>query len=153
MNSPMSFPEQNRPIEVLLVEDDPGDVELTREAMEVAKLAVNLRVVKDGEEAMLYLRKVGSYARAVRPDLVLLDLNMPRKDGREVLRDIREDPELTSLPVIVLTTSDSEEDVLSTYDIGANCYVTKPVGLDQFVKAVQSIGNFWFGLVKLPYME
>jgi CheY-like chemotaxis protein len=146
-------PETGRAVEVLLVEDDPGDIELTKEAIEKARLSINLNVVRDGEEAMAYLRRKGEFANAVRPDLVLLDLNMPRKDGREVLREIRADPDLTSLPVVILTTSDADEDILRTYDLGANCYVTKPVGLEQFMKVVQTVGNFWFMIVKLPGRE
>ena len=149
----MNLLEASRPIEVLLVEDDLGDVELTKEAIEATRLAVKLSVVRDGEEAMVYLRKEGSYADAASPDLVLLDLNMPRKDGREVLRDMKDDPILTHIPVVVLTTSDSDEDIMKSYDLGANCYVTKPVGLEQFMKVVQSIGDFWFMFVKLPNME
>ena len=117
----MKSPETGRAVEVLLVEDDPGDIELTKEAIEKARLSINLNVVRDGEEAMTYLRRKGEFAKAVRPDLVLLDLNMPRKDGREVLREIRADPDLTSLPVVILTTSDADEDILRTYDLGANC--------------------------------
>ena len=149
----MNLLEASRPIEVLLVEDDLGDVELTKEAIEATRLAVKLSVVRDGEEAMAYLRKEGSYADAASPDLVLLDLNMPREDGREVLRDMKDDPILTHIPVVVLTTSDSEEDIVNSYDLGANCYVTKPVGLEQFMKVVQSVGDFWFMFVKLPNME
>ena len=149
----MNLLEASRPIEVLLVEDDLGDVELTKEAIEATRLAVNLSVVRDGEEAMTHLLKEGSYADAASPDLVLLDLNMPRKDGREVLRDMKDDPTLTHIPVVVLTTSDSDEDIVKSYDLGANCYVTKPVGLEQFMKVVQSIGDFWFMFVKLPNME
>lgn len=149
----MKSPETGRAVEVLLVEDDPGDIELTKEAIEKARLSINLNVVRDGEEAMAYLRRKGEFANAVRPDLVLLDLNMPRKDGREVLREIRSDSDLTSLPVVVLTTSDADEDILRTYDLGANCYVTKPVGLEQFMKVVQTVGNFWFMIVKLPGRE
>lgn len=149
----MNLLEASRPIEVLLVEDDLGDVELTKEAIEATRLAVKLSVVRDGEEAMAYLRKEGGYADAASPDLVLLDLNMPRKDGREVLRDMKDDPVLTHIPVVVLTTSDSDEDIMKSYDLGANCYVTKPVGLEQFMKVVQSIGDFWFMFVKLPNME
>jgi chemotaxis family two-component system response regulator Rcp1 len=145
--------EVSRSIEVLLVEDDLGDVELTKEAIEATRLAVKLSVVRDGEEAMAYLRKEGNYADAASPDLVLLDLNMPRKDGREVLHDMKDDPILTHIPVVVLTTSDSDEDIMKSYDLGANCYVTKPVGLEQFMKVVQSIGDFWFMFVKLPNME
>ena len=149
----MKSPETGRAVEVLLVEDDPGDIELTKEAIEKARLSINLNVVRDGEEAMTYLRRKGEFDKAVRPDLVLLDLNMPRKDGREVLREIRSDPDLTSLPVVILTTSDADEDILRTYDLGANCYVTKPVGLEQFMKVVQTVGNFWFMIVKLPGRE
>jgi len=137
-------------IEVLLVEDDLGDAELTRRMLTEAKVSVNLRVVQDGVEALAYLRREGSYAEAARPDLVLLDLNMPRKDGREVLRDIRAEETLRSLPVVVLTTSESDEDILKSYDLGANCYVTKPVGLDQFARIIQCIEEFWFTVVKLP---
>lgn len=149
----MNLMEVSRSIEVLLVEDDLGDVELTKEAIEATRLAVKLSVVRDGEEAMAYLRKEGNYADAASPDLVLLDLNMPRKDGREVLHDMKDDPILTHIPVVVLTTSDSDEDIMKSYDLGANCYVTKPVGLEQFMKVVQSIGDFWFMFVKLPNME
>ncbi|NCO37159.1 MAG: response regulator [Armatimonadetes bacterium CG_4_10_14_3_um_filter_66_18] len=137
-------------IEVLLVEDDLGDAELTQEMLTEAKVSVNLRVVQDGVEALAYLRREGSYAEAARPDLVLLDLNMPRKDGREVLRDIRAEETLRSLPIVVLTTSESDEDILKSYDLGANCYVTKPVGLDQFARIIQCIEEFWFTVVKLP---
>ena len=149
----VSVLQDTRPIEVLLVEDDLGDVELTKEAIEEAKLAINLNVVRDGNEAMAYLRREGVYANAVKTDLVLLDLNMPRKDGREVLRDLRNDPNLTHIPVVVLTTSDADEDIFNSYDLGANCYVTKPVGLEQFMKVVQSIRDFWFMLVQLPGRE
>jgi len=137
-------------IEVLLVEDDLGDAELTQEMLTEAKVSVNLRVVQDGVEALAYLRREGSYAEAARPDLVLLDLNMPGKDGREVLRDIRAEETLRSLPIVVLTTSESDEDILKSYDLGANCYVTKPVGLDQFARIIQCIEEFWFTVVKLP---
>jgi len=137
-------------IEGLLVEDDLGDAELTQEMLTEAKVSVNLRVVQDGVEALAYLRREGSYAEAARPDLVLLDLNMPGKDGREVLRDIRAEETLRSLPIVVLTTSESDEDILKSYDLGANCYVTKPVGLDQFARIIQCIEEFWFTVVKLP---
>ena len=137
-------------IEVLLVEDYLGDAELTQEMLTEAKVSVNLRVVQDGVEALAYLRREGSYAEAARPDLVLLDLNMPGKDGREVLRDIRAEETLRSLPIVVLTTSESDEDILKSYDLGANCYVTKPVGLDQFARIIQCIEEFWFTVVKLP---
>ncbi len=137
-------------IEVLLVEDDPGDAELTREFLEEGKIMVNINVVEDGVEAMAYLRQEGAYAGAMLPDLILLDLNMPRKDGREVLSEIKSDNILRHIPVVVLTTSDTDEDILKSYNLGANCYVTKPVGLDQFSHIVQSIENFWFTVVKLP---
>jgi two-component system response regulator len=137
-------------IEVLLVEDDPGDVELTRECLNEAKVKVNLNVVDDGVKAVAYLRREGEYAGAVRPDLVLLDLRLPRKDGREVLRDIKTDESLKRIPVVILTTSDAEEDILRSYNLGANCYVTKPVGLDEFAHIVRTIDAFWFAVVKLP---
>ena len=149
----MSLLESRRPIEVLLVEDDIGDIDLTKEAIETTKIAINLSVVRDGEQALAYLRKQGDYADVEGPDLVLLDLNMPKKDGREVLREMKDDPDLTHIPVVVLTTSDSDEDIVKSYDLGASCYVTKPVGLEQFMKVVQSIGDFWFMFAKLPNME
>lgn len=137
-------------IEILLVEDNPADVELTRETLDDAKIYNRLHVVSDGVEAMQFLRCEGPYADAVKPDLILLDLNLPRKDGREVLLELKNDPELRVIPVVVLTSSDAEKDVLRSYDLGANCYVTKPVDLDQFGKVVRSIEDFWFMLVKLP---
>ncbi|MBF0154532.1 MAG: response regulator [Magnetococcales bacterium] len=139
-----------KPIEILLVEDSPGDVELTREALRDSKLLNCLHVVEDGEEAMAFLRREGRYADAVRPDVVLLDLNLPRKDGREVLEEIKADPDLKSTPVVVLTTSRADEDILRTYQLHANCYITKPVDLNQFFSVVQSVENFWFTVVKLP---
>jgi two-component system response regulator len=138
------------PIEVLLVEDNPGDAQLTRIALEDSKISVNLNVVEDGVEAMAFLRKQENYASAPHPDIVLLDLNLPRKDGREVLAEIKADQSLKRIPVVVLTTSQSEEDVLKAYNLSANCFITKPVDFDQFVKIVQSIENFWFAIVKLP---
>ena len=138
------------PIEVLLVEDNPGDAELTRIALEDSKISVNLNVVEDGVEAMAFLHKQGNYANAPHPDIVLLDLNLPRKDGREVLAEIKADQKLRRIPVVVLTTSQSEEDILKAYNLSANCFITKPVDFDQFVKIVQSIENFWFAIVKLP---
>ena len=139
-----------QPVEVLLVEDDPGDVDLTREMLTQEKVVVNLHVVGDGVEALAYLRREGPYRNAVRPDVVLLDLNMPRKDGREVLRDLKQDDHLKVIPVVVLTTSDAEGDVLKSYQLGANCYVTKPVGLAQFARIVSVIEDFWFTVVRLP---
>ncbi len=139
-----------RPIEVLLAEDDPADVELTLEVMDRTRLKVQMNVVIDGVEAMEYLRRDGKYTDSIRPDLILLDLNMPRKDGREVLHEIKADEGLKSIPVVILTTSDSDEDIIKTYATGANCYVTKPVGLEQFIKVVKSIEDFWFTVVKYP---
>jgi CheY-like chemotaxis protein len=138
------------PIEVLLVEDNPGDAELTRIALEDSKISVNLNVVEDGVEAMAFLQKQGNYANAPHPDIVLLDLNLPKKDGREVLAEIKADKKLRRIPVVVLTTSQSEEDILKAYNLSANCFITNPVDFDQFVKIVQSIENFWFAIVKLP---
>ncbi|WP_427163026.1 response regulator [Aliinostoc sp. HNIBRCY26] len=138
------------PIQVLLVEDNPGDVELTRIALEDSKISVNLNVVEDGVEAMAFLRKQDKYADAPHPDIVLLDLNLPKKDGREVLAEIKTDDNFKRIPVVVLTTSQAEEDILRAYNLAANCYIAKPVDFDQFVRIVQSIENFWFAIVKLP---
>ncbi|MBU6428497.1 MAG: response regulator [Cyanobacteria bacterium REEB65] len=138
------------PAEILLVEDSPADYRLTVEALKEAKIRNNLHWVKDGVEAMAYLRREGTYGAATRPDLVLLDLNLPRKDGREVLAEMKQDPGLRRIPVVILTISTAEEDILRTYDLHANCYVTKPVDMDQFVKIVRSIEDFWFTVVKLP---
>jgi two-component system, chemotaxis family, response regulator Rcp1 len=139
-----------QPLEVLLVEDSPGDVRLTQEALKDAKVHINLRVVRDGMDAMAFLKREGEYATAPRPDLILLDLNLPRKDGREVLKEIKENPELKSIPVVVLTTSASEADILRSYLLHANCYITKPVNLDGFLTVVKSIDSFWLSIVKLP---
>jgi chemotaxis family two-component system response regulator Rcp1 len=138
------------PIEILLVEDSPGDVLLTREALRDAKIRLNLQVAADGEEAMALLRREGKYAAAPRPDLVLLDLNLPKKDGREVLQEIKADANLAIIPVVILTTSASEVDILRSYQLHANCFVTKPVDLEQFLIVVKSIDNFWLTVVKLP---
>jgi two-component system, chemotaxis family, response regulator Rcp1 len=138
-------------IEVLLVEDSPGDVRLTREAFKDAKVLISLSVASDGVEAMAFLKREGAHAEAPRPDLILLDLNLPKKDGREVLEEIKQNPELMSIPVVILTTSASEEDVLRSYRLHANCYITKPVGLEGFLKVVNSIDNFWLSVVKLPH--
>ncbi|MEH2164537.1 MAG: response regulator [Nostoc sp.] len=138
------------PIEVLLVEDNPGDAQLTRIALEDSKISIHLNVVEDGVEAMAFLRKQEKYVKVVHPDIILLDLNLPRKDGREVLAEIKADEKLKRIPVVVLTTSQAEEDILKAYNLSANCYITKPVDFDQFVKIVQSIENFWFAIVKLP---
>ena len=137
-------------VDILMVEDDPGDVELTKEALEASKLSINLNVVEDGVQALRYLQKKDEYSKVTSPDLILLDLNLPKKDGREVLAELREDPDLRSIPVVVLTTSEADEDIMKSYGLGANCYVTKPVGLDQFSRVIQSIENFWFTIVKLP---
>ena len=138
------------PIEILLVEDSPGDVRLTREAFKDAKVHINLHVALDGAEAMDFLNRKGEHPNAPRPDLILLDLNLPKKDGREVLEEIKESPTLKSIPVVVLTTSASDADVLRSYKLHANCYITKPVGLDGFLEVVKSIDNFWLTVVKLP---
>jgi chemotaxis family two-component system response regulator Rcp1 len=138
------------PIEVLLVEDSPGDVRLTREALKDAKMHVRLNVVSDGAEAMAFLRREKNYAEAPRPDLILLDLNLPKVDGRDVLKAIKESDALKSIPVVVLTTSASRADVERSYMLHANCFITKPVDLQGFIKVVQSIDNFWLSVVKLP---
>lgn len=140
-----------RPIEILLVEDNEGDVRLTREALQEAKVRNNLAVVRDGQEALDYLRRPSEDGdKPPRPDLILLDLNLPRKDGREVLAELKSDPALRRLPVVVLTTSSSEKDILESYDLHANCYITKPVDLDQFINVVTHIEDFWLTIVKLP---
>ena len=138
------------PIEVLLVEDSPADVRLTKEALKEEKLHVNLNVVNDGVEAIEFLRRTGKFAQAVRPDLILLDLNLPKKDGREVLKEIKQDEKLRSIPVVILTTSKAEEDIVKSYNQYANCYITKPLDLSQFSTVVKSINDFWLTIVKLP---
>ena len=142
--------ERNGPIEILLVEDNPGDVRLTREALKEGKVYSNLHTVKDGVEAMEFLRRKGKYKEVPRPDIILLDLNLPKKDGREVLEEIKTDDDLKRIPVVVLTTSKAEEDVLRTYNLHANCYVTKPVDLEKFMVVVKSIDIFWLTVVTLP---
>jgi two-component system response regulator len=137
-------------IHILLVDDDPGDVHLTLEALKRSKLYSSIDNVDNGEEALAYLRQEGKYAKSPRPDLILLDLNMPRKDGRETLEEIKKDPQLHRIPVVVLTTSSSESDILKSYDLGANCYITKPVDLTQFMKVIHETESFWFAVVKLP---
>ena len=139
-----------RPIELLLIEDSEPDVRLTMEALREAKVKNRLWVVEDGVEAMAFLRQQNGHADAPRPDLILLDLNLPRKDGREVLREIKADESLKRIPVVVLTTSRSEEDVLRAYELHANCYITKPVDFNRFMEVVRSIENFWLTVVKLP---
>jgi len=141
-----------RPVEILLVEDNPGDVRLTIEVLKDAKLCNNIHVAGDGVEAIDFLRRRDSHAAAVRPDLILLDLNLPRMDGREVLEEIKADPDLKHIPVVVLTTSSAEQDILKSYALHANCYITKPVDLEQFARVVSSIEEFWFSIVKLPGM-
>ncbi|MDQ3812824.1 MAG: response regulator [Armatimonadota bacterium] len=139
-----------RPIEILLVEDSPSDVLLAEEALEHAKVNNNLQVVTDGVEALAFLRREGQYADAPRPDLILLDLNLPRKDGREVLAEIKAEPSLKHIPVVILTTSQAEEDVLKAYGLHANCYIVKPVDFNQFADVVKHIEHFWFTVVTLP---
>ena len=141
---------ESRPVEILLVEDNPADVRLTREALNSDRLWNRLSVARDGVEAMAYLRREGRFAAAALPDLILLDLNLPRKDGREVLAEIKADPRLMRIPVVVLTTSDAEDDILKTYGLHANCYITKPADLRQFMKVLKSIEDFWLAIVKLP---
>jgi two-component system, chemotaxis family, response regulator Rcp1 len=139
-----------RPIQILLIEDNPGDVLLTKEALTEGKVANNLAVAIDGEEALAFLRREGKYEGAIRPDLILLDLNLPRKDGREVLAEIKDDPDLRRIPVVVLTTSNAEQDILKTYDLHANCYIRKPVDLQQFLQVIRAIDDFWLTIVRLP---
>ncbi|MDQ2949366.1 MAG: response regulator [Acidobacteriota bacterium] len=139
-----------RPIQVLLVEDNPGDIRLTKEALKEGRVINSLSVVHDGVEAMDFLQRRGSYENAIRPDLILLDLNLPRKSGREVLEEIKSDPDLRRIPVMVLTTSNAEQDLTQAYNLHANCYITKPVDLDQFMTVVRSIEHFWFHIVTLP---
>ena len=138
------------PVEILLVEDNPGDVRLTQEALKEGKVYNNLHWAKDGVEALEFLKREGKHASAPRPDIILLDLNLPKKDGREVLAQIKKDGELKQIPVVVLTTSEAEEDVLKSYELHANCYVTKPVDLEKFIHVVQSIDRFWLTVVTLP---
>jgi len=139
------------PVEILLVDDNPGDVRLTQEAFRDAKVQTNLHVASDGVEAMAFLQREGKYMDAPRPDLVLLDLNLPKKDGREVLAEIKDDPILKTIPVVILTTSASEADILRSYRLHANCYITKPFGLEGFLDVIKSIDAFWLSVVKLPH--
>lgn len=141
---------KKRPIDILLVEDNPGDVRLTQEAFRENNIPNKLNVVNNGEEALYYLRREGRYKDAARPGLVLLDLNLPRKDGREVLAEIKADPDLRQIPVVILTTSESEDDVAKTYGLYANCYITKPVDIQHFVKVVEAVEHFWLSVVNLP---
>ena len=142
--------EVGRPVEFLLVEDNPGDVRLTKEALRDSKVRNNLNVLGDGISALAFLRREPPYENAPRPDIILPYLNLPRMDGREVLSTIKADPRLRRIPVVVITSSEAEQDILRTYDLHVNCYVTKPVDLDQFIKVVQSIENFWLTIVQLP---
>ena len=142
--------ESCRPIVILMVEDNPGDVRLTVEALKEGKVRNILHTVEDGEEAMKFLRRQETYAKAPRPDLVLLDLNLPKKNGREVLAEIKADPELRRIPVVILTVSKAEQDILKTYDLHVNCYITKPVDMDRFIDVVKAIDTFWFTIVQLP---
>lgn len=137
-------------MDILLGEDEPGDVYLTQEALKTARILNSVHVVEDGVEALAFLRRTGAYADAPRPGLILLDLNLPRKDGREVLAEIKGDPSLATIPVIVLTTSKADEDIIRSYALHANCYVTKPVGLDQFMTVIRATQEFWLSMVKLP---
>ncbi len=139
-----------RPIDILLVEDNPGDVRLTRELLQESKVRNKLTVVDNGEDALVFLRRGAKYPDASPPDLILLDLNLPRKNGSEVLATIKSDPELKRIPVVILTSSKAEEDIARTYDLHANCYISKPVGLEQFAAVVKSIEDFWLAIVKLP---
>lgn len=139
-----------KPFEILLVEDNPGDVLLTKEAFREGRLAHRLSIVEDGEEAIRFLRRMGPYSKAPRPDVILLDLNLPKKDGRELLAEIKDDPALRYIPIIVLTTSDAEQDVWKAYRLHANCYLTKPVNLDDFIRKIRSFEDFWLTVVRLP---
>jgi chemotaxis family two-component system response regulator Rcp1 len=139
-----------KPVEILLVEDSPGDANLALEALETSKIRNTVSVVTDGEEAIAFLRGTGKYAGATRPDLILLDLNLPKKDGREVLAEIKADKDLKSIPVVILTTSQAEEDILRSYNLHANCYITKPIDLHQFIGVIRAIEDFWLTIVKLP---
>jgi CheY-like chemotaxis protein len=142
--------DQNRPISILLVEDNPADIRLTREALREGKVANELQVARDGVEAMDLLARRGKFSDAVRPDLILLDLNLPRKDGREVLAELKADETLRRIPVVVLTTSQAEADIVESYDLHANCYISKPGDLDRFIEVVRYVDQFWLGVVALP---
>ena len=146
----MTLTDKIRPVEILLVEDSPTDALLAKEALEYSKVANHLHIVVDGVEALDFLRRQGKHANAPRPDLILLDLNLPKRDGREVLRDIKNDEQLSRIPVVVLTTSTNEADVLKTYGLHANCYIVKPVDFEKFADVVKAIENFWFVIVTLP---
>ena len=147
----MNTKDSSQPIHILLIEDNPGDIRLTKEVLKEGKITNSLSVVMDGEEAILFLKKQGQYINAPAPDIILLDLNLPKKDGREVLAEIKFDSKLMLIPVIVLTTSSAEQDVLSMYAHHANCYIMKPVDFNQFINVIKSIENFWLNIVKLPH--
>jgi chemotaxis family two-component system response regulator Rcp1 len=146
----MSVNVLERQIEILLIEDNPSDIRLLQEAFKEVKLCSNLSIVRDGEEGLAFLKKEGAYQDAPHPDLILLDLNLPKMDGKELLREIKQCPKLRTIPVVVLTSSMAEEDIIRSYELHANCYITKPVDLDQFIRIVQSIEQFWLSIVKLP---
>lgn len=146
----MSNSNRGESIEILLVEDSPDDAKLTIDALRDGRVRNNITHLEDGVEAMAFLRRSGPFADAPRPDLILLDLNLPRKNGREVLAEIKQDPELRRIPVVIMTSSDDEKDILAAYNLYVNCYVTKPVDLNQFIDVVKSIESFWFNIVKLP---
>ncbi len=137
-------------VEILLIEDNPGDVRLTIEALKESKIMNNMHVADDGIEALSFLKKEGIYKDKPRPDLIILDLNLPKKDGREVLGEIKSDDSLKQIPIVILTTSEAEEDIIKSYELHANCYITKPVDMEQFIKVVKSVGDFWFSIVMLP---
>ncbi len=149
----MSLKNGLKAVEILLIEDNPGDVRLTIEALKESKILNNLHVAVDGIEAMSYLNREGKFKDEPRPDLIILDLNLPKKDGSEVLEEIKEDESLKKIPVVILTTSEAEQDIIKSYELHANCYITKPVNMDQFIKVVKSIGDFWFSIVILPPSE
>ena len=146
----MTSEKTGRPIELLLVEDNPGDARLVKEALKDGKVLNDLHVVKDGVEALDFLKRRGNYADAVHPDLILLDLNLPKKSGHEVLAEIKDDPDLKRIPVVILTVSKAEEDIMLTYNLHGNCFITKPIDFDQFVHVVKAIEDFWLTIVKLP---
>lgn len=142
--------DKKKVVQILLVEDNPGDQRLTTEVFHDSKICNRIHIVSDGVEALAFLRKEGKYASVPTPDFILLDLNMPRKDGREVLAEVKADKSLSGIPVVILTTSQAEEDIIRAYDLQANCYITKPVGLEQFLKVVRQLETFWFGIANLP---
>ncbi len=146
----MKLETMTRPIEILMVEDNPGDIKLTKKSFETFKVKNNLNVVENGEDAMAYLRKQGKFSQAVLPDMILLDLNLPKKDGRTVLSEIKADEKLKHIPVVIMTSSEAEEDIFRAYQLQASCYITKPADFDQFIKIVKSIDDFWFTVVQFP---